>query len=91
LAGIFQILAPHFDHVFLTRYRGNRRGVPPEELARLLSQVAGLPFTVREPALQAWQSARASAAPGDLICITGSVFLAGELRPHLLDTAESVR
>jgi hypothetical protein len=32
---------------------------------------------------EAWQRAHAEALPGDLICVTGSVFLAGELRPLL--------
>jgi dihydrofolate synthase / folylpolyglutamate synthase len=39
------------------------------------------PATKHATPLEAWQAARTAAADTDLICITGSVFLAGELRP----------
>jgi hypothetical protein len=35
-------------------------------------------------AIDAWHAARDGARPDDLICIAGSVFLAGELRPALV-------
>jgi dihydrofolate synthase/folylpolyglutamate synthase len=82
--GIFRALAPHFGHVFLTRYGNNPRSVPPQELAQLLRRSAELPYTTCATAAEAWQAAREMAAPSDLVCITGSVFLAGELRPVLL-------
>jgi dihydrofolate synthase/folylpolyglutamate synthase len=84
LSGMMRVLAPHFAHVFLTRYAGSARGMPPEELARLLRGTVEMPHSVCPTALEAWQTARTRAAPEDLICITGSVFLAGELRPMLL-------
>jgi dihydrofolate synthase/folylpolyglutamate synthase len=83
LSGMMRVLAPHFAHVLLTRYAGSARGMPPEELARLLRGTVEMPHSVCPTALEAWQTARTQAAPEDLICITGSVFLAGELRPML--------
>jgi dihydrofolate synthase/folylpolyglutamate synthase len=81
LAGIFRVLAPHFAHAFLARYSNNPRGVPTEHLADILRRTSALPFTVCATPVAAWRAARAAAGPDDLICATGSVFLAGELRP----------
>jgi dihydrofolate synthase/folylpolyglutamate synthase len=58
--------------------------VPPEKLAATLAEVApGKPFTTHSGSHAAWAAARAAARPDDLVCVTGSVFLAGELRPLL--------
>jgi dihydrofolate synthase/folylpolyglutamate synthase len=84
LTGMLQILAPHFFHVFFTRFTTNPRSVAPEILAANLSKIAEIPVTLSSHPLEAWQAACAMASPTDLICITGSVFLAGELRPHLM-------
>ena len=84
VAGMFKILGPVFSHIFLTRYGKNPRSVLPEELARTLGQVAGTPSTICPTAIEAWHRARELATPADVICIAGSVFLAGELRPVLV-------
>jgi dihydrofolate synthase/folylpolyglutamate synthase len=84
VAGMFGVLAPHFSHAFLTRYGHNPRSVPPEHLAELLRRTGDLPSTVCATAAEAWQAAQAAAGPDDLICVTGSVFLAGELKLLLL-------
>jgi dihydrofolate synthase/folylpolyglutamate synthase len=86
IAGIFRSLAPHFQHAFLTRYGNNPRSVPPEELAGFWQRCSAVPFTTCANATEAWQTARKLAGPDDLICIAGSVFLAGELRPVILDS-----
>jgi dihydrofolate synthase/folylpolyglutamate synthase len=84
VAGIFRVLGPQFQHVFLTPYGNNPRSIPPGELAGLLQRSADVPSTTCPRAAEAWQAARALAGPSDLICIAGSVFLAGELRPVIL-------
>jgi dihydrofolate synthase/folylpolyglutamate synthase len=84
VAGILSILAPHFAHFYLTRFLGSRRSVPPEQMAEQLRQLEGVSATVHTTPVEAWQAAQAAAGVDDLICITGSVFLAGELRPLLL-------
>ena len=84
LPGILQVLTPPFDHVFLTRYSHSPRAVPVETLAGILRQVSRVPFTLCPTPVEAWQAAGDAAGPDDLICITGSVFLAGELRPVVL-------
>jgi dihydrofolate synthase/folylpolyglutamate synthase len=83
VAGMLRLLAPHFAHAYLTRYGHSSRGVPPEQLADMLRKVSSLPFTLCLSPAEAWQAASTAADPEDLICITGSVFLAGELRPIL--------
>jgi dihydrofolate synthase/folylpolyglutamate synthase len=84
LPGMFRALAPHFTHAFLTRYRNSPRGALPEQLAEMLASVAPLPCTAVASSDQALKAALEKAGPDDLICITGSVFLAGELRGELL-------
>jgi dihydrofolate synthase/folylpolyglutamate synthase len=86
LAGMFRVLAPQFDHAYLTRYTDNPRGVPAEELAALWDAAGGGAKTLCRTPAAAWQEARAAAGPEDLICVAGSVFLAGELRPLLLES-----
>jgi dihydrofolate synthase/folylpolyglutamate synthase len=84
LPGMLRLLAPQFTHVFLTRYGNSPRSTPPEQLARILAGVADVPYGVYPTALHAWRAARDLAGPDDLICVTGSVFLAGELREAIL-------
>jgi dihydrofolate synthase / folylpolyglutamate synthase len=81
---ILRELSGYFDTIHLTRYGNNPRGVPPETLAALL------PPTVRGnvavPASRALESALTAIGPADLVCVTGSVFLAGELAATLRQT-----
>jgi len=75
------ILAGYFDHFYLSKYGHNPRCVPPETLAEVLARVSpGKPFTLHPIALEAWTAARADTPPDGLVCVTGSVFLAGELQ-----------
>src|SRR5262245_25744310 len=81
---ILRILASYFDHFHLTKYGNNPRCVPPEKLAAALKEIApAKPFTTHPTSVEAWHAARSAASETDLVCITGSVFLAGELRPIL--------
>lgn len=82
LGGMLHLLAGHFNHVFLTHFDNNPRCVPPQRLAELIPKL--VPCSVCATSEAAWLDAQAAAGPGDLICVTGSVFLAGELRPILV-------
>jgi dihydrofolate synthase/folylpolyglutamate synthase len=85
LSGMLELMAPHFNHAFLTRYYSSTRSVPPEQIATLCaSSFAGRLTTCQGPA-DAWRAAQKVARPDDLVCITGSVFLAGEVLPLLHD------
>ena len=74
------VLLPHFDHVILTRYDNNPRGLPPDELAGLAKPVADAPIQVCPNPESAWRAACELASDDDLICVTGSFFIAAEMR-----------
>jgi dihydrofolate synthase/folylpolyglutamate synthase len=83
LGGILSVLAPHFEDAYLTRYTSNPRGANPNHLAKLFPRGSSIRVKMIEPPAEAWRQALAAASPSDLICVTGSVFLAGELL-HLI-------
>jgi len=79
LPGILKVLVPHFQTAIFTRYRSSQRGAEPEELSRLWSECGGQHGQVVSVPQDAWQQACQLAGEADLVCATGSVFLAGEL------------
>lgn len=79
LSKLLHLLAPLFDQAWMTRYGSSGRGADPAELAELWLAAGGGSVRVQPSPQAAWQEARQAAGPEDLICITGSVFLAGEL------------
>ncbi|MFH1921799.1 MAG: folylpolyglutamate synthase/dihydrofolate synthase family protein [Planctomycetota bacterium] len=81
--GMLSRLLGSFDDVILTRYLNNPRGVPPEELGALAAELTGGRYSVCQSPADAWQQVCALARPEDLVCVTGSFFLAAEVR-HLL-------
>jgi dihydrofolate synthase/folylpolyglutamate synthase len=73
-------LLPEFDTVILTRYTTNPRAVDVGELASVAESIGGGSVrTAADPAV-AWRLARQIARPEDLICVTGSFFIAAEIR-----------
>jgi dihydrofolate synthase/folylpolyglutamate synthase len=88
LAGMLEVLAPHFSQAYLTRFGNSSRAAPPEQLAELLRRIRPLPCTICPSAADAWHQALQSAGPDDLVCVTGSAFFAGEVRA-LLEASSS--
>ena len=92
-ASMLRLLTPEFDYLLLTKYTINPRGLEIEQLQELTQQALHRPTsaeagTIRQGRIEtaptsaeAWRRAMAIAGPDDLICITGSFFLAAELRP----------
>ena len=96
IGGMLRVLLDRFDHVIFTRYANNPRGVPPEELQRLATAITkprpsvalegatnGRGFMLAETAptpTDAWDAVGRLAQPDDLVCVTGSFFLAAEMR-----------
>ena len=74
------ILRPHFRRMILTRYQSNPRGVPVEELGRLAREAGIADFELAENALAAWKLAQPHLAGGALLCVSGSFFIAAEMR-----------
>jgi dihydrofolate synthase/folylpolyglutamate synthase len=74
------LLATAFDRFVFTKYAVKPRCVPPESLLPFATK----PVEVEPNPFVAFDRIHASAKPDDLIVIAGSMFLAGDLRPHLL-------
>jgi dihydrofolate synthase / folylpolyglutamate synthase len=77
ISGILQQLLPVADHTFVTRST-HPRAAEPEVLARLVRELgytAEAYPNVAEAVTAVWQVAE----PGDLICVTGSIFVVGDL------------
>jgi len=85
VAGMFHVLGPSFQHAHLTQYANNPRSYAPAQLGELWRANANTGCTVHGSASIALRAALAQADPESLVCIAGSVFLAGELRPGLLE------
>jgi dihydrofolate synthase/folylpolyglutamate synthase len=81
---ILKILAPYFAYACFTLYGHNPRAVPPDQLAHWWKENGGGDCSCHTLASGALAEARKQSGPSDLICVTGSVFLAGELRPLLM-------
>lgn len=85
VSGMLRQLLPRFDSVILTCYQNNPRAVRVEELVRMAGDLSDAPFHWAPDPASAWKLAQRFAGPADLICITGSFFVAAELRELILD------
>lgn len=82
LLGMLRVLAGEFTHFYLTRYTSSARAALPEQLAELAIPL-GVAVTVCDTPETALKAVRAQAQDDDLVGVTGSVFLAGEVRALL--------
>jgi dihydrofolate synthase/folylpolyglutamate synthase len=89
VAGMLRQLLPRFDSVVLTCFQNNPRQVPVEILLQTAQQLCDQPLHTAADAAGAWKLARRFAGPADLICATGSFFIAAELRELILDASQS--
>ena len=80
ICGMLAQLLPRFDRVIVTRYENNPRGVPPGEVAQIAAQLADTPLVLCATPADAWREACRLATPSELVCITGSFFIAAEIR-----------
>lgn len=84
VAGMLTRLLPKFDRVCLTSYLESSRAMPVEELRRLACQIGGREYPCAPTPAEAWKRTQALARPEDLICVTGSFFLVGQILPCIL-------
>lgn len=89
-AGMLARLAEAFDHVILTRFINNPRAVPLPQLETIAREVLTVPWTAAATPADAWRLARKQTCDDDLICATGSFFLAAEFRTVVRQSLESV-
>ncbi|HEY2253473.1 MAG TPA: cyanophycin synthetase, partial [Planctomycetaceae bacterium] len=85
--GMLRQLLPRFDTVVVTCFQNNPRHVPVEALVRMVRSLTEQPLHWAADAAAAWKLARRFASADDLICVTGSFFLAAETRELLVDGA----
>ncbi len=86
---MLQLVRPHFDTIIVTRFQTNPRAYSPQELAELpgpdpsadVSETATI-LTAETPS-EALALARKTVGDNGVICGTGSIFLAAELRSLL--------
>ena len=83
---MLKVLEPFFHTLILTRFQSNPRNVPPERLRELLPREARV--LVADDPVAAVLMAQKIAGPDDLICVAGSVFLAGETRPLFANSSQ---
>jgi dihydrofolate synthase/folylpolyglutamate synthase len=73
-------LLPAFDCVYFTRYANNPRGVPVEELTRLARELGAHNHSPHATLEDAWNAAKEVLRGNTLLCVTGSFFIAAEMR-----------
>lgn len=81
---MLRLLRGEFDEVILTQYASNPRALAAPDLATRAEAAGLVDFHVEHDARAALRLARSLAGPDDLICVTGSLFLAAEVRELLL-------
>lgn len=91
VAGMLELLVPRFDRIIVTQYWNNPRAVPARELERHCLQIGGRVAEVAADPRMAWDMAERDATAADLICVTGSFFLAAEIRDLLTQPATPAR
>ncbi len=85
ISGMLRVLIPVFDTIVLTQFNKNPRATDPLLLARIVrdecqSLTCPCPeLTLVSTACEAWNHLKSDWEPDDLICITGSFFLAAEM------------
>ena len=90
--GMLRLLLPQFDSTILTRYHDNPRSVLPADLMKLVKRLdaeaigarpSHLSVSICNDPISAWQTCRAEIDTESLVCVTGSFFLAAEIRDTL--------
>ncbi len=78
-------LARGADKIIFTRAAGNPRAMDPRELARRFAEVSSKMTQVARTLPDALAIARKAVGREDLVCVTGSFYLAGEAKKHLAE------
>lgn len=90
IRGMLSLIEDSCEHLLFTQYHDNPRSHPVEQLVEVFSSLSTTQQS-RRPSIQvwpdphdAWRAACNIATTDHVICITGSFFLAAELRPIVL-------
>jgi dihydrofolate synthase/folylpolyglutamate synthase len=89
--GMLQLLLPRFEHVVFTRYLSNPRAEDPLQLAAKAAELSaadpqgnGQCWEVQEDPLAAWNAAQDRFGVQGAVCVTGSFYIAAEMRRLIL-------
>ncbi len=83
--GMLAEIARGADKVIFTRASGNPRAMDPRDLHRRFSEVSSKMSQVAPNLREAMEIAQRAVSRDDLICVTGSFYLAGEAKKMMLD------
>ena len=78
IPAMLPLLASRADAFIVTR-TSNPRAAAPADLKAMLARLCATPVRTAETPAAAFERARKLAAPGDRICVTGSMYLAGDV------------
>ena len=78
--GMLRVLLPQFDQIVLTRYCNNPRAVPPSELYAAARAEKATHCPVFDLPSDAWDHVRREMTENDLVVVTGSFYIAAEMR-----------
>jgi dihydrofolate synthase/folylpolyglutamate synthase len=87
---MLRLIDGEFDEIILTQYGGNPRALAWSDLAARAASAGLSGFRTEASATTAWSLAMSLAGQADLVCVTGSLFLAAELREVILAPAVPV-
>jgi dihydrofolate synthase/folylpolyglutamate synthase len=87
--GMLRALVGRFERIIFTRYQNNPRGMPVAELMALAADLGGQTFQVAADPRAAWDMARRGAQAEGLVAITGSFFIAAEMRPLVIAAVQN--
>lgn len=92
VAGMLRLLTPKFDTIILTQYQNNPRVEPTNHLCQILSAISDRPVHIAPDPASAWKLAQHLTQPriDGLICVTGSFFIAAEMREIVTDAANGM-
>ena len=77
------------DTVILTQFQDNPRAVEVETLHRRVRELFDIPVHATGDPASAWHLARRLAGREDLVCVTGSFFIAAEIRELVVDQPQT--
>jgi len=83
--GMFAEIAGRFQHIFLTQCSESNRRFPPQELRAMLEDTPETSIAVVDDCQVAWKQCERMAEAEDVISVTGSLYLAAELRKYFLE------
>lgn len=92
IEAMLRVLLPSFDVLISTQYENNPRAVAAESQATLAAELMQRESFEATPELhcivdkrEAWNLAKTMASPEDVICVTGSFFIAAEMKCLIVD------